>query len=669
MASTGGTLAIAPAPWPAPRVPGGRIVHLPGLDGLRGLAVAGVVLYHLGYGWAGGGFLGVSLFFTLSGYLVVSLLLADHEQNGRVSLRVFWARRARRIVPASLLTLAAVTVAAHWLPTHRGLPGDVRAALAQVANWRFVLTHRSYADLFATPSPLKHLWSLAIEEQLYLVVPVVCVLALRFGGRFGRRRTVGGALAALAGVSVALSFALSGASLDRVYQGTDTRAVEVLAGGVLACLLRPATFASVRRRAWQYPVLVAALGGLGAVWWLTRIHQPWLRHGGFGLVALANVAVVALAALPVGARVLGWRPLASLGRVSYGLYLFHWPFIVWLTPERTGWGLWLVNVVRIGAALAVTAVSYRFFEQPIRTRRLPDRQIAPVGVGAAFLLFSVTLQLGVAPLTGAAGVLAGYRPENLVRLSQAAVAPVPATTVPAAGAAPTTSTTVAPPPVEVWLAGDSVPYSLGPALTQVGSQRRLDVVNLAVPGCDGARGNPTERIGLGLEHTDDRAECGDWPTSWPAVAKVRPPSVVLLMLGGNVTLDRQVDGEWRTPCDAEFRSWYEPEVLARVDWVLANTRAVPVLTVSPYADDKAVGVLQRDHRDRTDCVNDIYRAVAAQRTAVKLIDLQSYVCPAGKAEPCQPWRADGLHFDGDGAATVATWVADAIAPYLAATTG
>ena len=660
MVMIGGSVATRPeVPATAP----GRLVHLPGLDGVRGLAVAAVVLYHLGYGWAGGGFLGVSLFFTLSGYLVVSLILAEHDRRGRVSLGSFWARRARRIVPASLLALTGVAVASHWLPTHAGLPGDVRAALAQVANWRFVFTHRSYADRFAAPSPLKHLWSLAIEEQLYLVLPLVCVVALRFG-----RRWLGWALGLLAAGSVAMSLLLSNASLDRVYQGTDTRAVEVLAGGLLACIARPSVLAAVRRRWWSHLATMAPLAGLCAVWWFTRLTQPWLRTGGFGLVAVANVAVVTVAAGPVGARLLGWRPLASLGRISYGLYLFHWPLIVWLTPERTGWSPRLVDAVRVGGALAVSVLSYRFFEQPIRRGRVAGHRIAPVGASAAFALFSLTMQLGVAPLTGAAGVLAGYDPSSLARLTEVVptTVPVPAAAIDGAVApAPPTTAPPPPPPPELWLAGDSVPYSLGPALTTLGTTRRFDLVNLAVPGCDGARGNPTERIGLGLEHTDERAECADWTTSWPAVARARPPTVVLFVLGGNVTLDRKVNGEWRSPCDAEFRSWYEPEVLARIDWVVANTGAVPVLTVSPYAEDKAVGVLQRDHRDRTDCLNEIYRSVAAQRPALAMLDLQSFVCPAGKAEPCRPWRTDGLHFDGDGAVAVAAWLVDHLAPLAA----
>ena len=172
--------------------------HVPALDGLRGLAVAAVVAYHAGFGWARGGFLGVSAFFTLSGYLITSLLLVEWDGTGRVSLREFWGRRFRRLLPAALAVIAGVVVAARFLADSgqlADLRGDVLAGLGYVANWRFVLDDRSYGDLFTGPSPLQHLWSLAIEEQFYVLFPLLTVGLLRIGG--GRRRVLGVTLTAL----------------------------------------------------------------------------------------------------------------------------------------------------------------------------------------------------------------------------------------------------------------------------------------------------------------------------------------------------------------------------------------------------------------------------------------------------------------------------------------
>lgn len=655
--------ATAPADV-APEPSGGDavLVHRPGLDGVRGLAVAAVVAYHLGYGWAGGGFLGVSLFFTLSGYLVTAVMLADHAANGRVSLRRFWGRRARRILPALLVTLAGVTLAAAFRPTAPGLAGDVRAALAQVANWRFVFAHRSYADRFTAPSPLQHLWSLAIEEQLYLLLPLVVVVALRRG-----RRALAAVLGALALASVAVGVLLRDAVFDRAYQGTDVRAAELLVGAVAACVWPPARLAAAARSAAARLAAVVALVALALVWGLTRLDDRWLRVGGLGLIALVNTAVVLVAAGPLGARLFGWRPLVALGRVSYGVYLYHWPLVVWLTPAATGWSWWAVDAVRVAGTLALAALSYRFVEAPIRRGALAPptaRRLLVYGYTGA--LVASLLVPAVRP-GGAAGLLAGYRAAPLpTTTSDAPAPPVPsvAPADPSAGSVPTTvppvTTTAPAPPVRprLWLVGDSVPYSLAPAFARAAAARDADTVNLAVPGCDGARGWPTTRLGFGLEDTETRVECLAWESRWPQWNAALPPDVVVLVLGGNVTLDRRIDGEWRSPCDADFRGWYQGEVAARVDWVLANTAAVPVLTLSPWAEDSVIGVLPRDHRARTDCVNEVLRAVAAERPAVRLVDLQAFVCPAGEAEPCLPYRRDGLHFEGDGAGTVASWLVD-----------
>jgi peptidoglycan/LPS O-acetylase OafA/YrhL/lysophospholipase L1-like esterase len=655
------------------------VTHRPGLDGLRGLAVAAVVAYHLGYGWAGGGFLGVSLFFTLSGYLVTSVLLADHAATGRVQLGRFWARRARRILPASLLLLAGVSLVAGLLGSAPGLAGDVRAALGQVANWRFVVAHRSYVDRFAAPSPLRHLWSLAIEEQLYVVLPLVAWAALRRS-----RRTLAFVLGVLCAASVVVQLALRGAPFDRVYQGTDTRAAELLVGALAACVMGPARLARCRSGARACVGAVAACAALALLWGTTRVDDAWLRFGGFGTLALVHLAVVLVAAGPLGARLFGARPLAALGRVSYGVYLYHWPIVVWLTPARTGWSRPVVDGVRITLALGLAFVSRRFVEAPVRAGVLPRRVSLRVGGYAFTGVLVATVLVPSAQPAGASAALARYRAVALPVVVPIAPLVGPTTVAPSTAGPPTPASTTAsitasttaepallitepvlpavslPPVVRplVWLVGDSVPYSLAPALSDVLAARGADLLNLAVPACDGARGNPTSRLGIGVEDTEVRPDCLAWEERWPAFAAARQPDVVLFVLGGTTTLDRRVDGGWHTPCQAVFRSWYQPEVLARVDWVLAHTAATPVMTTSPWAEDRVIGVVQGDHRARTDCVNEVYRDVAAQRAPVRLVDLQTFVCPAGEASPCQPWRSDGLHFDGTGAVEVATWLAD-----------
>ena len=300
-----------------------RLVHLPGLDGLRGLAVVGVICFHGNWSWMQGGYLGVSLFFTLSGFLITSLLLVEQRRPGGVSLRQFWGRRFRRVLPAAWLTLLAVMIAGWFLLDANEVSsfrGDMRAALLQVANWRFLFEGESYGDLFRSPSPVLHLWSLSIEEQLYLVYPLLLVGLLAVAQ--GRRH-----LAALVlGVGALLSWGvpvLLGASLDRIYYGTDTRAGELLAGALLALVV-----ANPRRRqvliqgVWPRAGLVVggivALAATVAMWVTIPRTSAFLSSGGLAVVSVTSVVLVLSAASGVGpvAAICGWGPLRWAGRVS-----------------------------------------------------------------------------------------------------------------------------------------------------------------------------------------------------------------------------------------------------------------------------------------------------------------------------------------------------------------
>lgn len=375
-------------PRPQPVAPALR--HEPALDGLRGLAVAGVLLFHGGVSWAQGGFLGVSTFFTLSGFLITTLLLAEHQRRGgTIGLTRFWSRRFRRLMPAALACLAGVCVFAVTVATAAqlvGLRGDALASLFYVANWRFIAEDRSYAEVFSDPSPVQHFWSLAIEEQFYVVFPLL-LLGLLAVGR-GSRQVVGVVLGALALGSVALCIALSEPGLDpaRVYYGTDTRAAELLIGAVLACVVFGR--GEVRRHAVRVVVAVAGIAGLALTlfWWATVDQRtPWLYEGGLGVYALGSAAVVLAAtnAGPVRA-LLAVAPLRLLGRISYGVYLFHWPIFLWLTPRRTGLSLWPLFSLRVAVTLLVAVASYHLLEWPIRAGRWPRGErrllVAPVAV-------------------------------------------------------------------------------------------------------------------------------------------------------------------------------------------------------------------------------------------------------------------------------------------------
>jgi peptidoglycan/LPS O-acetylase OafA/YrhL len=361
--------------------------YMPGLDGLRALAVLAVIAYHLRLGWAPGGLLGVGVFFTLSGYLITDLLLGQRDAVGHLRLGDFWLRRARRLLPALFLMLAVVVAWVTLLDRSQlpALRGDVVAAAVYVSNWWNIFRHASYFDRFGPPPPLDHLWSLAIEEQFYLVWPFLLWLGLRYvRGRY-RLASLTLAAAALSAAAMALLYQ-PGVDPTRIYEGTDTRAFGLLVGAALAMVwpsrslgadltLRRGHFrhCHLRYRHRRQRLLLDGAGVVGLVVialliWRTDQYSAFLYRGGIVLLSVATVLVVAALAHPVSrlGPALGWKPLRWLGVRSYGIYLWHWPIIVLTTPtEQRGVNLPLA-VLQMGATIAVAALSWRFVEEPIR---------------------------------------------------------------------------------------------------------------------------------------------------------------------------------------------------------------------------------------------------------------------------------------------------------------
>jgi peptidoglycan/LPS O-acetylase OafA/YrhL len=423
-----------------------RLPYLPGLDGLRALAVVAVLLYHADLSWLPGGFLGVEIFFVISGYLITALLVMEWRKLGRVDLKKFWLRRARRLLPALYLLLAVtLTYAVVFLPGEvAGLRDDVIAAMGYVTNWYLVLGHESYFEAMGRPSLLKHLWSLAVEEQFYLLWPPVLALGLSLGAeRFRQRRVLFVALmgAIASGVLMAILYHPE-ADPSRVYYGTDTRATGLLLGAALAFVWTPwpvttgeggypttigglplyrraSIWGQLRRRwGWTVPLLVdlAGLGALGALVALClRLgeYQPLLYRGGLALVGLSTTVVIMACVHPharLGNYLLGQLPLRWVGVRSYGIYLWHWPIFM-ITRAQLDVpleGLPLVGL-RLGLTLALADLSYRYVERPIRkgalerawrglreARGLRRRELSILWAGAAVPAVVFCAVLGVA---------------------------------------------------------------------------------------------------------------------------------------------------------------------------------------------------------------------------------------------------------------------------------
>ncbi len=348
---------------------------MPGLDGLRALAVLAVIAYHLHLGWAPGGMLGVGVFFTLSGYLITDLLLGQHEATGTLQLADFWRRRARRLLPALTVLLAVV---AAWVtlldrPQLSALRGVVLAAVGYVTNWWLIAQHSSYFAQFGPPSPLGHLWSLAVEEQFYLVWPWLLWLGLRWArGRPGTRSRLAAAtvlLAALSAIEMALLYR-PGYDPTRIYDGSDTRAFALLIGAALAFAwpsrhLRGGITSGARR------ILDGAgITGLAVIVVLiccTNEYSAFLYRGGMVLLSVAAALVVGAAASPASrvGRALGWGPLRWLGVRSYGIYLWHYPIIVLTTPA-SGRDTLTRGALQVAASIGVAELSWQYIEEPVR---------------------------------------------------------------------------------------------------------------------------------------------------------------------------------------------------------------------------------------------------------------------------------------------------------------
>ena len=346
--------------------------YMPGLDGLRAIAVLAVIAYHLELGWAQGGLLGVGVFFTLSGYLITDLLLGQRDTFGHLRLGDFWLRRARRLLPALFLMLAVVVAWVTLLDRSQlpALRGDVAAAAVYMSNWWNIFRHASYFSRFGPPPPLDHLWSLAIEEQFYLIWPWLLWLGLRYAR--GRYRMAGLTLAAAAVSATVMALLYQpGDDPTRVYEGTDTRAFGLLFGAALA-MVWPSRHLradlTIRRRLLLDGAGVVGLVVIALLIWQTNQYSVFLYRGGLVLLSVATVLVVAALAHPASrlGLALGWKPLRWLGVRSYGIYLWHWPIIVLTTPTAQNGANLTLQVLQVGATIAVAALSWRFIEEPIR---------------------------------------------------------------------------------------------------------------------------------------------------------------------------------------------------------------------------------------------------------------------------------------------------------------
>jgi peptidoglycan/LPS O-acetylase OafA/YrhL len=632
-------MSVPPAQSPRPRVAA--------LDGLRGLAVVAVLLFHGGY--LGGGFLGVDLFFVLSGYLITALLLREWGARGAIGLGQFWSSRARRLLPALLLAAFVVRIGIHLFAapgTLATLRGDLVGTLTYTANWRFVAQGTSYWTDLGPPSPLQHVWSLAIEEQFYLLWPVAVIGLLRW--RRSPRPIVVVAILLAVASTIAMAFTAFPGDSSRAYFGTDTHAAPILLGAALAALF--ATRGTLRGRGMRRLLDVAAvlaLAGVVSAWLLLDGRTSFLYHGGFlGFAVLCAIVIAALSHPDPGplGRALSWRPLAWVGLISYGLYLFHWPVYLWLTPQSTGLGdgLGLVGV-RLALTFALAIASFYALEQPVRQRRisLPMLRAATPVCGIALVVLLVAVTSGARTTSETLGTVRDRaRPPTVAQ---------------------STSQSTSQLTTRVMVLGDSISLSVGTGLSGVAVPPRPVVWNRGLGGCG--------LIRAGTQHTatwvsPTQPECLDYPTQWRASVEQFRPEVVVLVASAWDLFDRNVGGARVRFGTRAWDTLYRAELEGAIR-VLTNRGARLELLTAPCIDvtspflQPAYSIAFRDARVAH--LNRLVVSIARQHgDTVRAVDFNRFVCPHGTfaqtAHGVDDLRGDGIHLSPAGQALVGEWL-------------
>jgi peptidoglycan/LPS O-acetylase OafA/YrhL len=622
---------------------------MPALDGIRAFAVVAVLLYHAGVSWMSGGFLGVDAFFVLSGFLITALLVTEWSGTGAVALLAFWARRARRLLPALFLVLGAVALYAALYAQ----PGDLHrirmdalASLGYVANWRFVFSGQGYFDQFAAPSPLRHMWSLAIEEQFYLVWPLVLLGLLRV--LRGRLRIVAIAVAALAAASAALMVVLydPGHDPSRVYYGTDTRVQSLLIGAFVAVAAGGVPVLGRRVRYVAHAVAIMAVLLLGWMWSHAGENSTRLYQGALTVAALAVATVIVSVSQtksgPLGA-VLSLRPVVWIGTISYGLYLWHWPIYLAMTPTRTGLDGNRLTIARIGVSILFATVSYYLVQRPIRSgalRRIRMRVLAPAMAVLVAIAIVVTTN-GKPPVSALAAIAAMQKHSK-----------TPPPTLSAEQARPG-----AVPPTRVLMVGDSVGWSLANRLGQ--GDPSLLVWNRGVLGCGITHGGEELIAGVVGKVSDN---CNNMASEWAQELSEFNPDVVVMLAGAWEVPDHLIDGQWLRPGMPEYHDYVLQSFQTAVSQLRTRGAQIVLLT-SPYFSGQVhdpTRAWPEFEPSRVDVLNGIFRELAADSGGeVKLIDLNAYVSPDGKYTSYLDGvriRDDGVHSTYAGSALVSKWL-------------
>ncbi len=689
---------------------GSVIAYQPALDGVRALAVAAVLLFHAEVAGFGGGYLGVSVFFTLSGFLITSLLAAEIDTKGSVGLGAFYARRARRLLPASVLLVVLVMIASvttDWFEGVTDLRAHIVGSLLQVANWVFLLGGGSYQELLqqaaGAASPLEHYWSLAIEEQFYWLWPVAFVGIWKLGRTMRGRLRLLGAITAVFVVAAPVTAAVWGS--DAAYWASPARAAEILLGAFLALAIAGRT---VPARWWVLAPVALTVLAVCIVAFPTSggpAYSGWLPAIG----VVSSALLLGLQADSPVRTALSVSPLVWLGKVSYGVYLFHWPIFVVLNSDRVGVDGPLLFVLRIAVTLGVAQVSFTFFEQPIRrasgigirpTMSYAGAATAAVIVAAVVVVpgadsdywstsdevtEAAALEIDDTPLLadptpgsdpvssgpaasdplepspGDQGSSTTVLPSSPPPTSTGSAAATTSTTTTTATTAATTTTSTVPPipvlarPVRMIVAGDSTAEAYGNG-----------VVAWAAASPDVAQAELNVRRGCGflrdgqyrleVEWLDIRDDCDEWLDDdlVDRVAEATPDVVLMVTTSWDVLDRRWDDGEGLATDSDEVRSRLRTDFGSITDRLLDAGAGSVVWVEAPIPNPLwfSRGTPQ-EQPARHDVLHEVMEELAAERPGdVYTTDLLGYFDDVSITTDVDT-RPDGVHVTPEAARSIA----------------
>lgn len=651
--------------------------RLAALDGYRGLFVTLVLLYHFGVTALVGGWVGINHFFVFSGYLITRLLISERAKTGTIDIVRFYKRRAERLIPALLVLCTAVLASGLFVGSanrHRDA-GDVLASLFFVQNWRLISQDDAYFEQVGNPSPLRHAWTLGVEEQFYLLVPLLVLVLVALFRRSRTGRFVVVAALALASAAWTVHLATSGTDFARLYYGTDTRAQALLVGAAVAVLLGR----DHRGRLGRRPSLgvTQALGLVGVLISLSAFvvvgpRSEWLFTGGGMLVFAIGAALMGIAATDPRPmlinRLAAWGPLALLGQMTYGLYLYHWPIHLWLGPVLEDLPLVVSVIIKLAVTVGVAFVSFRWLEVPVLQHgfgvllphglrsRLERRRAGRRGRRREVPVWWVPVAGTV--VVALVAVVAFTRPVSEEDLD---VPPLVASDG---------EFTEADPPVDMALLGDSVGVSLADGWRSE-DYPGVTMKNYSRIGCDLI---DAPLISEGSPMPEDES-CEEWREGWPGEVEESGADNLLVLPGAQFIGDHEVDGEVLTSRSPELATLIRQTLTdieqqakdAGVTHVQMAT--MPCRDVDPDKLDPALRQFAGPISDpeNIDWVNQTVTewvrgegegSEPTEGVRRDLLDLHGALCEDGFTAEVNdiPLYGDTVHFSPAGAATVWTWL-------------